>query len=82
MYSQKGGLTLIIIVILLLLAVVVGGGILFFFTQKKPNAISTQRIGEAIDLSKKPPAKYLPNYITHCNNTSGYQWTGTDCVPK
>ena len=91
MKSENGSVILFIFIIFILILLIVGGLLLFkkvtFLNFKLPgNFVSTstpgKRDGNLIDVSKNPPAKYLPDYINHCNQTPGYHWSGSSCERK
>ncbi|MBI2020055.1 hypothetical protein HYS94_01410 [Candidatus Daviesbacteria bacterium] len=84
MRSEKGNILIVIVIVIVALIIgwiLIFKGNLSLFNFNQPPATPTKRQGEAIDLTNKPAeAKYLPDFINHCQNTPGYRWTGEECV--
>lgn len=86
MHSEKGN-TLILILIISLIVLLIGGLVIFkrgdfaFLKQTNPPLVSITE-NNSIDLSNPPAEKFLPDFISHCNNTPNYYWSGSECSPK
>ncbi len=92
MRSENGSVILFIVVILILICLMIGGSLLIKTrlktgtplnispTNNNNKTTQIKRAADPIDMSKKPSSKYLPDYISHCNNTPGYYWTGSSCL--
>lgn len=88
MKSEKGSVVLFILILFILIILIIGGALLLktgsLNFKQLDNFLSTpsQRNGNLIDVSKNPPSEYLPDYISHCNQTPGYHWSGSKCTPN